>query len=119
MPQSLETACSSTPQVGSEAFVFFVHKSNPINSLTSQQVCMIYSGQIADYKSKTGSVGFSYRFYVEGIIQNPDIKMIAIDGGSPTGENVRNGSCPIVALICPVTWRGNPNENVDTLLDWI
>lgn len=162
-------------QIGTEAFVFFVHKDNPINSLTAEQIRGIYAGEItnwmevggnnepimafqrnegsgsqsmllrfmgdtplmeppmsqvsgfmsgiieevADYESRSGSIGFSFRFYVEGIIQNPDIKMIAIDGVAPTVENIKNGTYPVVAPVYAVTWAGNDNPNVKKLLDWI
>ncbi len=161
-------------QIGSEAFVFFVHKDNPVNSLTTEQIKGIYSGQItnwkevggndekieafqrnkgsgsqsmmlrfmgdtpmiepdttvisgmgeiiekvADYKSKSGSMGFSFRYYVEGIIQNPDIKLIAVDGVAPTVENIKTNAYPIVAPVYAVTYEGNPNPNVKLLIDWM
>ncbi len=171
-------ACKTTFEytpIGTEAFVFFVHKDNPIDSLTTEQIRDIYSGKItnweevggrdeeivafqrnpgsgsqsmlerfmgdvpimeapteqvndlmigiidkvSDYKSRSNSIGFSFRFYVEGIIRNPDIKMVAIDGIAPTAENVRNGSYPVVTPIYAVTYQENPNENVDRLLQWI
>ena len=170
-------ACGTTfefTQIGTEAFVFFVHKDNPIDSLTVEQIKGIYSGQItnwkevggadeailpfqrdpgsgsqsmllrfmgdtpvmeaetvevqgmgaiieevADYQSRSGSIGFSFRFYVEGIIKNPDIKMIAIDGVAPNVENIKNGTYPVVAPVYAVTWAGNDNPNVKKLLDWI
>ncbi len=162
-------------QIGSEAFVFFVNKDNPIENLTLEQIKGIYSGEItnwkevggkdekivpfqrnegsgsqsmlirlmegtpliepdtqtkvgfmggiieevADYKNKSTSIGFSFRFYVEGIIKNPDIKMIAIDGVSPTKENIKNGTYPIIAPLYAVTYENNPNENVDKLINWM
>ena len=162
-------------QIGSEAFVFFVHKDNPIESLTVEQIKGIYSGKItnwsevggknekivpfqrnegsgsqsmlirfmgdtpimkpstqteiegmggiiekvADYKNKSTSIGFSFRFYVEGIIRNPDIKMIAIEGTAPTKENIRNGSYSIITPVYAVTYEGNSNENVHKLIDWM
>ena len=75
--------------------------------------------QAADYKNHKNAIGFSFRFYVEGIIQNPDIKMIAIDGVAPTVENIKNGTYPVVAPVYAVTWAGNDNPNVKKLLDWI
>lgn len=161
-------------QIGTEAFVFFVHKDNPIEKLTVEQIKGIYSGQItnwsevggndeaiipfqrnkgsgsqsmlirfmgdtpimepetkeikgmggiieqvADYQSKAGSIGFSFRYYVEGIIKNPDIKMIAVDGVAPTVENIKNGSYPIVTPVYAVTYQNNPNPNVEVLINWI
>lgn len=75
--------------------------------------------EVADYKNKSTSIGFSFRFYVEGIIKNPDIKMIAIDGVSPTKENIKNGTYPIIAPLYAVTYENNPNENVDKLINWM
>ena len=161
--------------IGYDAFVFFVHKDNPIDNLTTEQVQAIYSGEItnwsevggknekisayqrnegsgsqsmlirfmdgkeimeaptemvddlmsgiiervSDYRSKPGSIGFSFRFYVEGIIQNPDIKLLSIDGVAPTVENIKNGSYPITASLYAVTWEGNENKNVEKLINWV
>ncbi len=161
--------------IGMEAFVFFVHKDNPVENLTTEQIQKIYTGEItnwkevggknepitayqrnegsgsqsmllrfldgkvpmeadtetyvggmggiiekvADYRNKEGSIGFSFRFYVEGIIQNPDIKMIRVDGVAPTVENIQNGTYPITTSLYAVTWAGNDNENVSLLLNWI
>ena len=161
--------------IGYDAFVFFVHKDNPIDNLTTEQVQAIYSGEItnwsevggknekisayqrnegsgsqsmlirfmdgkkimeaptemvddlmsgiiervSDYRSKPGSIGFSFRFYVEGIIQNPDIKLLSIDGVAPTVENIKNGSYPITASLYAVTWEGNDNKNVEKLINWV
>ncbi|MBQ2944975.1 MAG: substrate-binding domain-containing protein [Clostridia bacterium] len=172
--ESLGTEFKYT-QIGTEAFVFFVHKNNPIDSLTVEQIKGIYSGEItnwkevggrnekivayqrnegsgsqsmlvrfmdgtplmkpttkdvvdgmggiikrvADYKSESCSIGFSFRFYVEGIIKNPDIKMIAIDGVAPSVENIKNGSYPVVTPLYAVSYENNQNPNVDALLNWM
>lgn len=161
--------------IGTEAFVFFVHKDNPVNNLTTEQIKGIYSGEITNwkqvggrneeiaafqrnagsgsqsmlerfmgdtpimeaptelvndlmvgiiekvssYRSKSNSIGFSFRYYVEGIIRNPDIKMLSVDGVAPTAENISNGSYSIVTPIYAVTYAENTNENVNKLLAWI
>ena len=162
-------------EIGKEAFVFFVHKNNPIENLTTEQIKGIYSGEItnwkevggkdekiiayqrnegsgsqsmlkrfmdntpimeapteqvndlmsgiiekvSDYKSTTSSIGFSFRYYVEGIIKNPNIKLIAIDGVKPTIENIQNNNYPIVTSLYAVTYQGNEKEEVQELIDWI
>lgn len=162
-------------QIGSEAFVFFVHKDNPVDNLTLEQIRGIYSGaitdwsevggsrekivpyqrdegsgsqsmlirlmgdtpivepdirqvaagmgmiidKVADYKSRPSSIGFSFRFYLEGMIRNPDIKLLSVNGIAPTAENIRNSSYPIIAPVYAVTYKDNPNENVARLIDWI
>ena len=161
-------------QIGWEAFVFFVHKDNPIDSLTSEQIKKIYSGEITnwsevggndeeiiafqrdegrgsqsmmirfmgdtplmeaetetisgmgavieevvDYQSRAGSIGYSFRYYIEGIVQNPEVKMIAVDGVAPTADNVRNNTYPIITPVYAVTYENNPNPNVARLVEWI
>ena len=161
-------------QIGWEAFVFFVHKDNPINSLTTEQIKGIYSGEITnwsqvggsdeeiipfqrdnnsgsqsmmirfmgdtplmqaetkviqgmgavveevvDYQSRAGSIGYSFRYYLEGIVQNPEVKMIAVEGVAPTAENIRNNTYPIVTPVYAVTYENNPNPNVARLVEWI
>lgn len=162
-------------EIGKEAFVFFVHKDNPVTSLSADQIRKIYSGEItnwkevggndekilpfqrnegsgsqsmlirfmdgtpimeaptelvndlmsgiiekvSDYRNKKGSIGFSFRYYLEGIIKNPDIKMIAIDGIAPTIENIQNQSYPVTTPLYAVTYKDNPNENVQKLIDWV
>ncbi len=161
--------------IGAEGFVFFVHKDNPVENLTSEQIKGIYSGKItnwkqvggknekieafqrnegsgsqsmlkrfmgdtpimeapkelkndlmvgiiervSNYKNKTNSIGFSFRYYVEGIIKNPDIKMVSVDGVAPTAQNIKDGKYPIVTPIYAVTYEEQTNENVQKLLDWI
>lgn len=161
--------------IGKEAFVFFVHKDNPVDNLTTEQIKDIYSGkitnwkevggknepisafqrnegsgsqsmlirfmdgtpimepdieqintlmdgiieQVADYRNKDGSIGFSFRYYMEGIIQNPDVKLLSVDGVAPTVENIQSGAYPITASLYAVTWKGNKNQNVQRLLNWI
>ena len=172
--EECNTTFEYTP-IGTEAFVFFVHKDNPIENLTTEQIQGIYSGKItnwkqvggrdeeiaafqrnegsgsqsmlkrfmgdkpimeaptelkndlmsgiiervSNYKNKTNSIGFSFRYYVEGIIKNPDIKMISIDGIAPTAENIKNGTYPVVTPIYAVTYEEQTNENVAKLLNWM
>jgi phosphate transport system substrate-binding protein len=43
--------------VVNEGFVFMVNKSNPVSSLTQQQIKDIYSGKINNWKEMTGRTG--------------------------------------------------------------
>lgn len=172
--KSLGVEFEYTP-IGYEAFVFFVHKNNPIDNLSTEEIQSIYSGEItnwknvggknkeivayqrnegsgsqsmlirfmdgkkimkapseqvndmmsgiiemvSNYKSDPTSIGFSFRYYVEGIIKNPNIKLISIDGIAPTVENIQNNEYPIITNLYAVTYKGNDNENVDKLINWV
>ena len=56
---------------------------------------------------------------MEGIIKNPDIKMIAVDGVTPTKENIRAGTYPIIAPLYAVTLEDNNKPAVKELLSWV
>ena len=40
--------------IGKDAFVFFVNGNNPVNNITSEQIRMIYSGEITNWKEIGG-----------------------------------------------------------------
>lgn len=162
-------------EIGKEGFVFFVHKDNPIDSLTTEEIKKIYSGeitnwkevggrneeivafqrnegsgsqsmlirfmdgtpimeapreqvnefmvgiinQVSDYKNKTNSIGFSFRYYMEGIIKNPNVKLLKVDGVEPNVENIKEDKYPITTSLYAVTYKDNENENVSKLIDWV
>ena len=161
--------------IGADAFVFFVHKDNPVDSLTYEQIRKIYAGEITNwkevggkneriaafqrnegsgsqsmlirfmgdkplmapptelvndlmsgivervsqYKSTTAAIGFSFRYYMEGIVKNPDIKLLRVEGIAPSPENIKSGTYPITVPLYAVTYAEETNPNVKRLLDWI
>ena len=51
--------------------------------------------QVADYRNYQNAVGFSFRFYSTQMVQNGDIRLLALDGVLPTKASIRDGSYPI------------------------
>jgi phosphate transport system substrate-binding protein len=74
---------------------------------------------VSDYINNKGAIGFSFRYYIETVIGRKDVKLISVDGIAPTVENIKSGTYPITGDLYAVTWKGNPNKNVEVLLDWI
>ena len=73
-----------------------------------------------DYLTFLGSaIGFSFRFYVDGMVADNGVKMLALDGVFPSKENVRNESYPIVNTFFAVYRTDNANPNVKKLLEWM
>ena len=107
---------------GSQSMMLRFMDGTPLMEPDKKEVVGFMGGiieKVADYKSRSESIGFSFRYYVEGIIRNPEIKVIAVDGVAATKENVGNGSYPIVTPLYAVTYAENENENVDRLLEWV
>ena len=65
------------------------------------------------------AVGFSFRYYVEGIVGNGSVKMLSLNGAAPTVENIASGAYPIVSPIYAVYDASNDNPNVERLLSLI
>ena len=66
-----------------------------------------------------GTLGFSFRYYVEGIVGNSGVKMVSVDGVYPDVENIKNGSYPIVSQFYAIYRKDNTNENIQPLIEWL
>ena len=161
--------------VAQEAFVFFVHKDNPIESLSVEEIQAIYQkkirnwkklggnnekilpfqrpedsgsqtimtamvmkgkklppplweeysdlmagvvSQVAVYRNYSSAIGYSFRYFVEVMSPNNNIKILKVEGVEPSIENIRNGSYPFTIPVYAVT-TGSDNENVELLLKWL
>lgn len=65
------------------------------------------------------SIGFSFRYYVEGLNTSSGVKMISVNGISPNKENIQNGTYPIISNIYMVTRKGETNPNVQKVIDYV
>ena len=66
-----------------------------------------------------GSIGFSFRYYMDGIVENDHVKMLSINGVAPTPSNIQNHTYPIVASFYAIYRKDNTNKNIPVLIDWI
>lgn len=66
-----------------------------------------------------GSIGFSFRYYMAGIVENDAVKMLSLNGVYPSAENIRNGSYPVVARFYAIYRADNDNPNIPLLIDWL
>ncbi len=66
-----------------------------------------------------GSIGFSFRYYMDGIVANKGVKMLSLNGVEPSAENIQNGTYPIIAKFYAIYRADNTNENITVLIDWI
>ena len=79
------------------------------NMLTSRQPLSIFGG----------AIGYSFRYYLSGMVADDNVKMLAVNGIYPNAENIRNGSYPISANFYAVYRKDNQNENVGKLVEWL
>lgn len=144
--------------IGSDAFVFIVNDSNPVNNITIDQIKGIYSGEIKNWKELGGKnvpiaamrrnknsgsqtalekimgdtpikpdytaifgspIGFSFRYYVTGMLGEGGVKILTINGIAPTAETIADGSYPVAGNIYAIYRKGETNENVQKAIDFM
>ena len=66
-----------------------------------------------------GSIGFSFRFYMDGIVGNENVKMLSLNGVYPSAENIKNGTYPVIAQFYAIYRADNTNKNIPVLIEWI
>lgn len=66
-----------------------------------------------------GSIGYSFRFYLSGIVDNDNVRMLSVNGVFPDAENIRNGSYPLTADFYVIYRKDNDNPNVRRLVEWL
>ena len=145
--------------IGLEAFVFFVNKNNPVDSLTVDEIKGIYRGKITNWKDVGGadrsinpllriknsgsqtmmekfmendmiesrsmfaifgaSIGYSFRYYLSGMVANDNVRMLSVNGIYPDAGNIRNSRYPLTAAFYAACRKDNANPNVPKLVDWL
>lgn len=65
------------------------------------------------------SIGFSFRYYMDGIVGSDSVKMLSLNGVYPSAENIQNGTYPITVKFYAIYRADNENENIPVLIDWL
>ena len=73
-----------------------------------------------DYTTLFGSpIGFSFRYYVTGMLGEGGVKILTINGIAPTAETIADGSYPVAGNIYAIYRKGETNENVQKAIDFM
>ncbi|MBQ7656306.1 MAG: substrate-binding domain-containing protein, partial [Clostridia bacterium] len=73
--------------------------------------------QIGNYDNGPGAIGYSYLYYVNTLVENSGIKVLAIDGVAPTDENLQSGAYPFTVNYYAVYRKGD--ENTEAFVNWL
>ena len=82
--------------------------------------------EVASYRNHKNAIGFSFRFYSTEMVENDQIRLLALNGVEPTKETIRSGEYPISSnfFAVPASPIGEPapeetNADLRAFLDWI
>ena len=88
----------------------------------SQTAFLSFMGDTPAKKNPLGvagsAIGFSFRYYVEDVVDKGGVKMLAIDGVYPDKAGVSGGGYPLVSPFYAVYNAANDSPNIPILLDW-
>ena len=73
--------------------------------------------QIGNYDNGPGAIGYSYLYYVNTLVENSGIKVLAIDGVAPTDENLQSGAYPFTVNYYAVYRKGDANN--EAFVNWL
>ncbi len=74
---------------------------------------------VAEYENNTASIGYTYRYYIDNLYKNDEIKTIAIDGIYPADENIRSSAYPYTTNYYGVIRKEDEKGNGGKFLQWI
>jgi len=75
--------------------------------------------QTADYTNYGNAIGFSFRFYVNEMVKNKEVKILKINGIFPDLETIGKGIYPLSSHFFAITLADNNKPNVSKFLEWI
>ena len=73
--------------------------------------------RVADYQNTSSAIGYTFRYYATVMNADKNIKLLAINGVSPTIDNIRNDTYPYTINGYMVT-RENPTAETQQFVDW-
>ena len=76
-------------------------------------------GQKSPLAITGGSIGFSFRYYLNDMVGSDSVKMLSLNGVYPSPENIQNGTYPVIAQFYAIYRADNENENIQNLIDWL
>ena len=74
---------------------------------------------VAQYSNEDGAIGYTFRYFLEGLHQEKGVKMLSVDGVYPTIESIEDGSYPLTVPLCLVTRKNDKNPNVQKMKEFI
>ncbi|MCL2175128.1 MAG: PstS family phosphate ABC transporter substrate-binding protein [Treponema sp.] len=76
--------------------------------------------QVAVYRNFSNAIGYSFLFYTAEMVKNDKIKLLSIEGVSPTRESIQDNSYPLSDNFYAIYIdNDNKSENTENFIKWI
>ena len=100
----------------------FVMRDTPLMPAEKEMVQDSMGGmveQVSDYRNHKNAIGYSFRYFVEDLHQEGNVRVLSVDGIPPTLENIKNGTYPLSVDLCLISRKNDPNPNVQKMIDFM
>jgi len=74
--------------------------------------------QTASYRNYKNAIGYSFLFFATEMVQNKQIKLLAVDGIYPDKNTIKNNEYPLTTEFYAIT-AGSTNPNIKSFIEWI
>ncbi|MBR5291152.1 MAG: substrate-binding domain-containing protein [Erysipelotrichaceae bacterium] len=74
---------------------------------------------VVEYQNEAGAIGYSFRYFLEGLNEVENVKILEVDDVYPSNETIQNGTYPLVATLYCITVKDNNNPYVQKVIDFL
>ena len=75
--------------------------------------------KVSDYQNHSNAIGYSFRYYVQNMKNNVNIKILKLNGIEASKETIKNKTYPITDNFYAITVKDRETENTKRFIDWI
>ena len=107
---------------GSQTMMEYFMGDVPLKEPKTYEVYNAMDGivkKVANYANEDGALGYSFRYFIEGLMEETGVKILSIDGVYPTTENIRDGSYPLSTGLYCLTRANEDDPDVEKVLEFL
>jgi len=74
---------------------------------------------VGEYENSQASIGYTYKYYIDTLYKNENIKLLKVDGVSPGAENLKNRTYPFTTNYYGVIRKEDEQKIGGKFLEWM
>ena len=75
--------------------------------------------KVKQYHNEKGAIGYTFNYFLTGLNQEKNVKILSIDGIYPSTDTIKNETYPLLVNLVCAKLKNNPKENIDKVIDFM
>lgn len=75
--------------------------------------------RVAEYHNEAGAIGYTFRYFLTGLNQEKNVRILTVDGVEPTAGNIQNGTYPAKAQVVAAKLCSNDDPYVRLMMEFL